>query len=145
MGRIPFDEIPNDYQVISNILSGKKLSRPSAEDCLRFGLNDKIWQLLAVCWETIPVERPTASQIVAVLRSIGARPSRSDAWDDSFLKNVRFSLDDHPISPLPGNVDATTVLTRASLAFKVSLRYTQHWKYVMADLSGHRYQVYFQQ
>lgn len=125
-GKLPFGEISNEYQVVLMVMSGKKLSRPPAETCSQFGLNDNIWKLLEACWQTDPTERPTARRVVEIIKTTVTLVERSislEKRDELFTREIRSNLDSHPLSSSLDDADSSALLARASTNFEVNLPY----------------------
>jgi hypothetical protein len=89
------------------------------------GLDDTIWNLIEACWRMNPADRPTASNVVQILRAQleFRRIARPDAcWDDSVMHLRSMLVEDHDateifmdISDLTPIPPAPSVLTCESL------------------------------
>ncbi|KAJ7873555.1 kinase-like domain-containing protein [Mycena leptocephala] len=89
-GTAPFPDLYTDVAVAMAVLQGERPSRP----LLLPGapVMDGLWNLLQMCWEQNPQNRPTASQIVGRLMGDGIQatktPSTTD-WDETFTSRFR--------------------------------------------------------
>ncbi|CEL58796.1 Serine/threonine-protein kinase HT1 OS=Arabidopsis thaliana GN=HT1 PE=1 SV=1 [Rhizoctonia solani AG-1 IB] len=64
-GRVPFDDIRSDHEVILKAMARSIPSRPSELDSL-----DQLWALLIQCWSSDSKARPKADQVLNVLENI---------------------------------------------------------------------------
>jgi hypothetical protein len=72
------------------VTRGERPSRPQGLLYINLGLSSVMWRLMEDCWEHIPTNRPTASQIVARLPRVpDDRPSVP--WS-RFRSSARYGL-----------------------------------------------------
>jgi len=94
-GQDPFYKQKSDLAVWSSVMAGRRPDRPSADS----GLDDAMWDLIELCWKKLPEERPTASVVVAHLRSRRThneiRNLLSD-WDETLISRLKATLG-HPL------------------------------------------------
>jgi hypothetical protein len=80
--------------------------------------------LLEDCWQTLPADRPEASQAVAALASMQPsrikEPSAQDEPDNSFLSKLQSRFLDHPLFTLPEDMQPANMLLHLSKDFMVS-------------------------
>lgn len=98
-GKKPFPEVVRDLTVITKVLAGERLSRPSQS----FGLDDEMWSLIESCWNHNPRRRLTAAQIYRRLNDprIGNRRRRSSSEDiliRQFMSNSSLTSGSGPSS-----------------------------------------------
>ncbi|TDL15146.1 kinase-like protein, partial [Rickenella mellea] len=60
-GDVPFSEL-TDVAVTFAILQNKTPQRP-AGNCIKYGLDDSLWNSIEACWITEPSQRPTSVQL----------------------------------------------------------------------------------
>jgi hypothetical protein len=99
-GKLPFNELSEPAIIINVAIEGVRPAPPVS--CHRGGVYYPIWELLQKCWNTQPVVRPTAAEIVRRLMSppIGAKPNQSGAnQDETCSSKFRRSLQDCPLLP----------------------------------------------
>lgn len=72
-GRFPFEEISNDYQVLTAVTKGKRPNFPSDPCAHTRGLTDSVWEIIKTCWHQIPEQRLTASKAVQRLHTLPNR------------------------------------------------------------------------
>lgn len=73
-GKIPYYEFARDAQVIRALFSGKTPSQPTPEK-----INDRLWDLLVMCWNLTPEKRPDTSKLQDLVGHLGIRGHRSSA------------------------------------------------------------------
>lgn len=66
-GRAPFAQF-KDFIVIRKVTEGKRLGRPVGPEGAWF--TDDLWQMLNLCWETKPENRPDAEAIMVHLEQV---------------------------------------------------------------------------
>jgi len=71
-GRYPFSGF-TDSVITAMIMDGKRPARPQETQGL--GLTDSVWDMTRRCWRQDPTRRPTATEVVGLLRK----------WSVSFL------------------------------------------------------------
>jgi serine/threonine protein kinase len=84
-GYIPYHEITADGPLILTIISARPLRRPE-------GIADTMWDLIESCCQREPADRPTASEVLEVLRSqpeLGVDEGTSSDWDEGFIAQLR--------------------------------------------------------
>jgi hypothetical protein len=119
-GRRPFEQHANDYQVIIDVLGGRRPERPNNLQCL-VELGDVVWGVITHAWSRDPLTRPTMDHIHSVL--LQAVPEHSLSSDKSPAGEVppkrmdevylsRFSTD--PSRPPPPNTHARGPMPPAS-------------------------------
>src|SRR5262249_8649328 len=57
-GKIPFYQIASDIRVLGAIANGGKPKRPDQGGAGGNEISDAMWELLLVCWERAPGDRP---------------------------------------------------------------------------------------
>ena len=82
--------------MLGAIYKGRRPERPSLEVRRRFGLDDKLWELMVHCWVKNPINRPSASTVVRKLSVwVGGR-NRTDAvlsdWDTKVMSRLKSTL-----------------------------------------------------
>ena len=60
--RIPYEHINDDQEVTQHKLEGERLTRPEICD-------SNVWNLMLMCWEDRPADRPTFQWIYAQLKA----------------------------------------------------------------------------
>jgi hypothetical protein len=99
-GTYPFDDITNDFRVMSAIQQGKRPAPPLHHLSRVRGWSDEILHLIEACWTGEPSERLSVSNIVETLRALPDRPVDKrplDTFNTSFASQVSQS---HPFSML---------------------------------------------
>lgn len=86
-GNIPFYEIKVDVAVYGALGRGRRPSRPSDSICLPCGLDDNMWNLVENCWDSDPMKRPHAIEVVARIVSRLSLPE-----DAALARGIRISL-----------------------------------------------------
>lgn len=90
-GNLPLCDIISDGAVVLAVANGTPLPRPE-------GVDDFMWDLTLSCCEMEPAKRPTAGEVVEILRSrpeLGVDERTVSDWDDGFIASLR-SLAEHP-------------------------------------------------
>lgn len=96
--KIPFYQYERDYQVINAVQSRQEVPiRPPTGDGSN-AVDDRIWRLMADCWNYEPQKRPTCEAIrksIGDLESQGNRPMPSPRNEDNlaFWKEMRAKSD----------------------------------------------------
>ncbi|ESK87780.1 hypothetical protein Moror_15370 [Moniliophthora roreri MCA 2997] len=65
-GKVPFYEIQVEFSVITNVIRGKRPSRPQSTDAW---CPNEVWRLVEQCWAESPEQRFDAASIHSYLRS----------------------------------------------------------------------------
>lgn len=117
-GVIPFHEITNDFRVILAVTRGDRPSRPPVElRKIRGNLDSEIWEVIKKCLMQSPRQRPTANQIIIVLRDISGKQPDFEGEATSHPSAVgigisAITLDDYEVRSSSGDlVCMLTVLT----------------------------------
>lgn len=63
-GKIPFEEIRNDYILLIRIMEGLRPPRPT--ESAAPGLSNSMWEVMEKAWLADPRQRPSLSQISSV-------------------------------------------------------------------------------
>ncbi|KDQ60410.1 hypothetical protein JAAARDRAFT_56313 [Jaapia argillacea MUCL 33604] len=75
-GKLPFAELCESVFAFRMLSAAEgerpkiRPKRPNAEDCLKLGISDEVWQLMTDCWEENPSARPSLSKIINRLEAI---------------------------------------------------------------------------
>lgn len=69
----PWPELEADYQVIVNVVDGKRPARPLLLDGGE--LSDEVWALISSSWDHEPSLRPSAEEVVRQMEGINALPT----------------------------------------------------------------------
>lgn len=88
-GKIPFYQITNDFKVSGAIARGAKPIRPSQDEADFDEIHDMIWQLLLMCWEYEPEDRPPCLKVHQVLLGMDIqddRPKPSSMISPDFMQ-----------------------------------------------------------
>ncbi|KAJ7651247.1 kinase-like domain-containing protein, partial [Roridomyces roridus] len=83
-GELPFSNVTNDGALIRAVTDGKRPECPPPGCRSEIRTLDAAWRLVEDCWAQIPEKRPTAAQIVVLLKGaeIGAKETTSaGSWD----------------------------------------------------------------
>ncbi|KAJ3570473.1 hypothetical protein NP233_g4376 [Leucocoprinus birnbaumii] len=75
-GDSPFSEISREVRVASAISTGKKPVRPGQATSKGISISDAVWQLLLMCWELNPADRPPCLSIYQIILNLGIRDTR---------------------------------------------------------------------
>ena len=59
---------------------------PMRRGLLRREQWNELWDILVICWSPDPLDRPTASELEAILRRIYQPTITHSSWSSSFLK-----------------------------------------------------------
>ena len=62
-GKIPFHHIARDQVVVLQVTTGQRPERPA--DSLFLGLSDRVWQVIEMCWQPQPDQRPVAGTVLS--------------------------------------------------------------------------------
>ena len=73
-GNRPYENRERDGKVIADLLAKKLPDRPSSEDVIYRGLTDSMWAFLLSVWNWDPSNRPSMTEVRAMLRSIPPPP-----------------------------------------------------------------------
>lgn len=66
---VPYPNRKADVHVALDIIKGVLPARPGEPAASR-GLNDNMWRIMTACWNMVPAERPTMSQVRNALREL---------------------------------------------------------------------------
>lgn len=66
-GEHPFSHIRRTPEVLIRMQSGDRPLRPTDPVVVERGLDDKLWNLLTMCWVEDPAKRPTIHEVLEVL------------------------------------------------------------------------------
>ncbi|KAH7925615.1 kinase-like protein [Leucogyrophana mollusca] len=99
-GTHPFADTPDTYQ---QKLIGKTPPRPSGEEYVIRGLDDKLWDFIMNLWSRNPEARATADQAVSwLLQRSGATEQPYDgAWDVEFIADLTTPTAGYPFVSAP--------------------------------------------
>lgn len=75
-GKIPFYQIVKDFRVSGAVAKGSKPIRPGQGGMAGNEIGDAIWQLMLMCWEYEPKDRPCALKIKQVLLGMDIQDTR---------------------------------------------------------------------
>ncbi|KAJ7218646.1 kinase-like domain-containing protein [Mycena pura] len=92
-GNVPFFEVA-EAAVLWHIYRGNVPQRLPE-------ISDDVWALMAECWATEPVNRPTAKDVIARLSAPPINAVATDAasdWEPEYPSKFRASLPDHALS-----------------------------------------------
>ena len=82
--------------MLAAIYKGRRPERPPLEVRRRFGLDDKLWELMVQCWVKNPTNRPSASAVVRKLSIWVGNRHRTDAvlsdWDTTVMSRLKSTL-----------------------------------------------------
>ena len=77
-GQRPYNNRLRDSNVIEDLVAKRLPDRPTDEEVIARGLNDRLWRLMLACWNWDPARRPSMSEIREGLKSVQASaPSSS--------------------------------------------------------------------
>ncbi|KAG8218109.1 kinase-like domain-containing protein [Butyriboletus roseoflavus] len=62
-GKQPWSEIHNDTSVVICLAQGRKPERPKSRV-----IDDRHWELIKVCWSSVPEDRPTSEGVVSTIQ-----------------------------------------------------------------------------
>lgn len=71
--------MPSDYGVLLAVVKGDRPERPEGNAT---GLTDEIWEIMQMCWNSAPSQRPLANRIVELLGSAEILASDNRLQDD---------------------------------------------------------------
>ena len=63
-GEQPFAEVRRTTEVLIKLQRGERPKRPVGAEFKARGLDDKLWNILLLCWSNNPDDRPTMAQII---------------------------------------------------------------------------------
>ncbi|KAJ3574734.1 hypothetical protein NP233_g1566 [Leucocoprinus birnbaumii] len=75
----PFFQIPREGRVVIAILKGSKPVRPGREGFNGKEIDDAMWQLLLMCWEFEPGDRPSSVKVHQVVHDEAGQDTRQSA------------------------------------------------------------------
>jgi len=67
--KVPFFPIPDNGKVTLTVMEGCLPERPQDSSVMVRGLDDDMWHLMVKCWDMDPAQRPSARDIVLLLRN----------------------------------------------------------------------------
>jgi len=67
--KVPFFPIPDNGKVTLTVMEGGLPERPQDSSAVVRGLDDDMWYLMVKCWGMDPAQRPSARDIVLLLRN----------------------------------------------------------------------------
>lgn len=79
-GNRPYNNRLRDSNVIEDLVAKRLPDRPMDEEVIGRGLNDRLWNVMMVCWQWDPVRRPTMSDVREALRSTPSSASSSSPF-----------------------------------------------------------------
>lgn len=98
-GNRPYNNRLRDSNVIEDLVAKRLPDRPMDEEVIGRGLNDRLWNVMMVCWQWDPVRRPTMSDVREALRSTPPSASSNspfvsgtNRFSFASLRRIRFSL-----------------------------------------------------
>ncbi|KAJ3571101.1 hypothetical protein NP233_g3972 [Leucocoprinus birnbaumii] len=75
-GNAPFFQILREIRVSSAISTGSKPIRPGKDGAKGIAIDDAMWQLLLMCWEFKPADRPPCLSVHQIILSLDIRDNR---------------------------------------------------------------------
>ncbi|KAF5357827.1 hypothetical protein D9756_001387 [Leucocoprinus leucothites] len=75
-GRVPFSQIAKDIKVAAAIALGSKPTRPGITGASGNKIDDAMWQIMLMCWEIEPANRPECLTIQQMLMGMVIQDSR---------------------------------------------------------------------
>lgn len=89
-GQAPY-ALFNQLVAFQKILAGERPSRPRGPQGAWF--TDGLWEMLELCWETQPGDRPSLSTVLQCLHDVTRpiEPSNVDGWSDATIDDPGMS------------------------------------------------------
>lgn len=75
-GNVPFCQFAKEFRVAAAVAKGNKPTRPGEEGTSGNLINDTIWQLLLLCWEYQPEDRPVCLNVQQIFLGMGIQDDR---------------------------------------------------------------------
>ncbi|TDL15509.1 kinase-like protein, partial [Rickenella mellea] len=123
-GKPPFTEIRGDGAVVKAIMNKQTPKRP-AEDLLKYGFDDDLWDLMEKCWNYAPTQRP---EIGLLLEYFNRRRSFSVHLNSNgkLSRETRATLDQYGFPD--DHVQAITTMFRLTLGDNTPQQYIETQK-----------------
>jgi len=98
--QIPYEGIPT-LEVVKYVQNGNRLPRPT-----KVPIPDSLWELMLSCWNEVPAERPTFSEICTKLKSI---EEEAALLDKNFVLDKELAKSDNNSGEIIGATSTTYV------------------------------------